>query len=55
MNQQRRKILGLGLGGMGIIGGAIACSPIRFSESQDKSDKKIVIPPMKLSEFITKV
>ena len=49
MDRQRRKILELGLGGLGIIGGAIACSPIRFSEPQDESDKKIVIPPMKLS------
>ena len=50
MDRQRRKILELGLGGLGIIGGAIACSPIKFSEPQDKSDKKIVIPPMKLSD-----
>ena len=56
MDRQRRKILELGLGGMGLIGGAIACSPIisnRNSE-QDKflsnPPKKIVIPPTKLTE-----
>jgi FtsP/CotA-like multicopper oxidase with cupredoxin domain len=55
MDRQRRKILELGLGGIGLIGGAIACSPIatnRNNES-DKSvgspTKKVMIPPINLS------
>jgi hypothetical protein len=53
MDRQRRKILELGLAGMGIIGGAIACSPIAFLDRKNEPNntpKKIVIPPMLLNE-----
>ena len=53
MDRQRRKILELGLGGMGIIGGAIACSPIAFLDRKNELNnppKKIVIPLRQLND-----
>ena len=53
MDRQRRKILEMGLGGLGLIGGAIACSPItlnRQNESEKSSSQKVIIPPRQISE-----
>ena len=49
MDRQRRKILEWGLGGMGLLGGAIACSPIASNKSGSNTPQKIVITPMNLT------
>ena len=37
MDRQRRKILELGLGGFGLLGGAIACSPIGANRNHENN------------------
>ena len=51
MNWQRRKILGLGFGGVGIVSGAIACSSLKTESEKPAIDtpKKVMIPPLQIS------